>query len=68
VEALAAARVAPGAREAVNSYDDAGAGGVGPRAGIDVVRGHGRLAGPGTVDVERVAPADQRPPSAPARR
>jgi pyruvate/2-oxoglutarate dehydrogenase complex dihydrolipoamide dehydrogenase (E3) component len=68
-EALAAARVAPGAREAVNgsldvpsalawrdfmvsNYDDAGQVAWARGAGIDVVRGHGRLAGPGTLDVD----------------
>src|SRR3954454_17037145 len=67
-EALAAARGAPGAREAVtgtvdvraalawrdfmvSDYDDAGQVAWARGAGIDVIRGHGRLAGPGTLDV-----------------
>src|SRR4051794_18924958 len=65
-EALAAARNAPGAREAVtgtldvpsalswrdfmvSNYDDSGQVTWARGAGIDVVRGRGRLAGPGTV-------------------
>jgi pyruvate/2-oxoglutarate dehydrogenase complex dihydrolipoamide dehydrogenase (E3) component len=68
-EALAAARDAPGAREAVtgsldvasvlawrdfqvSGYDDAGQVAWAAGAGIDVIRGHGRLAGPGAVTVE----------------
>ncbi len=68
-EALAAAREAPGAREAVtgtvdvasalawrdfmvSGYDDAGQAAWARGAGIDVIRGHGRLAGPGAVEVE----------------
>src|SRR4051794_8132566 len=67
-DALAAARGAPGAREAVtgtldvpsalawrdfmvSDYDDAGQVAWARGAGIDVIRGHGRLAGPGTLDV-----------------
>ena len=66
---LAAARDAPGAREAVtghldvrsalawrdfmvSDYDDAGQVAWARGAGIDVVRGRGRLAGPGTVEVD----------------
>jgi len=41
VEALAAARVAPGAREAVNSYDDAGQ--------VALARGQGSTWSAGTV-------------------
>src|SRR4051794_16265628 len=69
-EALAAARNAPGAREAVtgtldvgsalswrdfmvSSYDDSGQVTWARGAGVDVVRGYGRLAGPGTVVVDR---------------
>jgi pyruvate/2-oxoglutarate dehydrogenase complex dihydrolipoamide dehydrogenase (E3) component len=68
-EALAAARNAPGAREAVigtvdtrsalawrdfmvSSYDDSGQVAWARGAGIEVVRGHGRLAGPRTVTVD----------------
>jgi pyruvate/2-oxoglutarate dehydrogenase complex dihydrolipoamide dehydrogenase (E3) component len=68
-EALAAARSAPGAREAVtgpvdvtsalawrdfmvSNYDDAGQVAWARDAGIDVVRGRGRLAGPGIVAVD----------------
>ncbi|TQM43657.1 dihydrolipoyl dehydrogenase family protein [Pseudonocardia cypriaca] len=68
-EVLAAARTAPGAREAitgaidvpaalawrdfmVSNYDDAGQVAWARGAGIDVVRGHGRLDGPGTVVVD----------------
>jgi pyruvate/2-oxoglutarate dehydrogenase complex dihydrolipoamide dehydrogenase (E3) component len=67
-EALAAARDAPGAREAVtgtldvpaalawrdfqvSNYDDAGQVAWARGAGIEVVRGRGRLAGPHTVEV-----------------
>jgi pyruvate/2-oxoglutarate dehydrogenase complex dihydrolipoamide dehydrogenase (E3) component len=67
-EALAAARDAPGAREAVtgtldvrsalawrdfqvSNYDDSGQVAWARGAGIEVVRGRGRLAGPHTVDV-----------------
>src|SRR3954447_23234459 len=67
-EALAAARGAPGAREAVtgtvdvraalawrdfmvSDYDDAGQVAWARGAGIAVIRGHGRLAGPGTLGV-----------------
>ena len=67
-EALAAARDAPGAREAVtgsvdvspalawrdfmvSGYDDAGQQAWADGAGIAVLRGEGRLAGPGTVAV-----------------
>jgi pyruvate/2-oxoglutarate dehydrogenase complex dihydrolipoamide dehydrogenase (E3) component len=67
-EALAAARAAPGAREAVtgtldvpsalawrdfmvSNYDDSGQLAWARGAGIEVVRGRGRLAGPGTVTV-----------------
>jgi pyruvate/2-oxoglutarate dehydrogenase complex dihydrolipoamide dehydrogenase (E3) component len=67
-EALAAARDAPGAREAVtgtldvrsalawrdfmvSDYDDAGQVAWARGAGLDVVRGRGRLAGPGAVAV-----------------
>jgi pyruvate/2-oxoglutarate dehydrogenase complex dihydrolipoamide dehydrogenase (E3) component len=68
-EALAAARHAPGAREAVtgtldvrasldwrnfmvSNYDDAGQVAWARGAGIDVIRGQGRLAGPHTVAVD----------------
>ena len=68
-EVLAAARNAPGAREAVtghldvssalawrdfmvSDYDDAGQVAWARGAGIEVVRGRGRLAGPGTVTVD----------------
>ncbi|MFL6115023.1 MAG: FAD-dependent oxidoreductase, partial [Catenulispora sp.] len=68
-EALAAARNAPGAREAVtgtldvkaalgwrdfmvSNYDDSGQVAWARGAGIEVVRGHGRLAGPGSVVVD----------------
>jgi len=68
-EVLAAARNAPGAREAVtghldvssalawrdfmvSDYDDAGQAAWARGAGIEVVRGHGRLADPGTVTVD----------------
>jgi len=68
-EVLAAARNAPGAREAVSGqldvssalawrdfmvsdYDDAGQVAWARGAGIEVVRGRGRLAGPGTVTVD----------------
>jgi pyruvate/2-oxoglutarate dehydrogenase complex dihydrolipoamide dehydrogenase (E3) component len=68
-EVLAAARNAPGAREAVvgpldvgaalawrdfqvSGYDDAGQVAWARGAGIEVVRGRGRLAGPGTVVVD----------------
>jgi pyruvate/2-oxoglutarate dehydrogenase complex dihydrolipoamide dehydrogenase (E3) component len=68
-EVIAAARTAPGAREAVtgtldvpsalawrdfmvSNYDDAGQVAWARGAGIDVVRGPGRLAGPGTVVVD----------------
>jgi len=68
-EAVAAARNAPGAREAVtgsvdveaalawrdfmvSGYDDAGQVAWARGAGIEVVRGHGALAGRGTVVVE----------------
>src|SRR5215217_7723216 len=68
-EALAAARNAPGAREAVtgtldvpsalawrdfmvSNYDDSGQVAWASGAGIDVIRGHGRLAGPGAVAVD----------------
>jgi pyruvate/2-oxoglutarate dehydrogenase complex dihydrolipoamide dehydrogenase (E3) component len=71
-EALAAARRAPGAAEAVtgrvdvaaafawrdfmvSSYDDSGAAAWAKGAGIDVLRGHGRLAGSGCVTVEGVS-------------
>jgi pyruvate/2-oxoglutarate dehydrogenase complex dihydrolipoamide dehydrogenase (E3) component len=67
-EALAAARDAPGARQAVtgdldpaaalawrdfmvSNYDDAGGQAWARDAGIDVIRGQGRLAGPHTVAV-----------------
>jgi len=67
-EALAAARNAPGAREAVtgtldvpsalawrdfmvSNYDDSGQVAWASGAGIDVIRGHGQLAGPGAVAV-----------------
>jgi pyruvate/2-oxoglutarate dehydrogenase complex dihydrolipoamide dehydrogenase (E3) component len=67
-EALAAARDAPGAREAVtgpvdaraalawrdfmvSSYDDAGEEAWARGAGVEVLRGEGRLAGPHTVAV-----------------
>jgi len=67
-EALAAARNAPGAREAVtgpldvgavlawrdfqvSNYDDAGQVAWADGAGIEVLRGHGRLAGEGAVTV-----------------
>ena len=67
-EALAAAREAPGAREAVtgtldvrstlawrdfqvSDYDDSGQVAWASGAGIEVLRGRGRLAGPHTVDV-----------------
>ena len=67
-DALAAARRAPGAREAVtgtvdvravlawrdfqvSGYDDSGQVEWARGAGIEVVRGHGRLAGPGAVEV-----------------
>jgi pyruvate/2-oxoglutarate dehydrogenase complex dihydrolipoamide dehydrogenase (E3) component len=70
-EALAAARRAPGAAEAVtggtdaaaafawrdfmvSSYDDSGAAAWAKAEGIDVIRGHGRLAGPGRVAVDGV--------------
>ena len=70
-EALAAARRAPGAAEAVtggvdvaaafawrdfmvSSYDDSGAAAWAKGAGIDVIRGHGRLAGSGRVSVDGV--------------
>jgi pyruvate/2-oxoglutarate dehydrogenase complex dihydrolipoamide dehydrogenase (E3) component len=66
---LAAARSAPGAREAltgalsvpsalawrdfqVSGYDDSGQEQWARGVGIEVVRGHGRLAGPGAVTVE----------------
>jgi pyruvate/2-oxoglutarate dehydrogenase complex dihydrolipoamide dehydrogenase (E3) component len=68
-EALAAARNAPGAKEAVtgtldvkaalgwrdfmvSNYDDSGQMAWARGAGIEVVRGHGRLAGPGSVVVD----------------
>ncbi|TFV92931.1 NAD(P)/FAD-dependent oxidoreductase [Blastococcus sp. CT_GayMR20] len=68
-EAVAAARRAPGAAEAVtgpvdaaaafawrdfmvSSYDDSGAAAWAKGEGIDVLRGHGRLAGPGRVEVD----------------
>jgi pyruvate/2-oxoglutarate dehydrogenase complex dihydrolipoamide dehydrogenase (E3) component len=68
-EARAAARDAPGAREAVtgrldvasvlawrdfqvSGYDDAGQAAWARAAGIDVIRGRGRLAGPGAVEVD----------------
>src|SRR4051794_5758393 len=68
-EALAAARRAPGAAQAVtgrvdaaaafawrdfmvSSYDDAGAAAWAKGQGIDVLRGHGRLAGHGRVTVD----------------
>src|SRR4029453_18387238 len=68
-EALAAARAAPGAREAVtgsvdvasalawrdfqvSNYDDSGQVAWARGAGIEVVRGRGRLAGPHTVTVD----------------
>jgi pyruvate/2-oxoglutarate dehydrogenase complex dihydrolipoamide dehydrogenase (E3) component len=68
-EAVAGARNAPGAREAVtgavdvqaalawrdfmvSEYDDTGQAAWARDAGIDVVRGHGALAGRGTVVVE----------------
>ena len=68
-EAVAGARNAPGAREAVtgavdvqaalawrdfmvSDYDDTGQAAWARDAGIDVVRGHGALAGRGTVVVE----------------
>jgi pyruvate/2-oxoglutarate dehydrogenase complex dihydrolipoamide dehydrogenase (E3) component len=71
-EALAAARGAPGAREAVtgtldvaaalawrdfqvSNYDDSGAEAWARGAGIEVIRGHGRLAGPHTVAVDGTA-------------
>src|SRR3712207_6627099 len=67
-EAVAAARRAPGAAEAVtgrvdpaaafawrdfmvSSYDDSGAAAWAKGEGIDVIRGHGRLAGHGRVQV-----------------
>jgi pyruvate/2-oxoglutarate dehydrogenase complex dihydrolipoamide dehydrogenase (E3) component len=67
-EAVAAARRAPGAAEAVtgtldvrsalawrdfmvSGYDDSGAVAWARGAGIEVIRGRGRLAGPGTVEV-----------------
>jgi pyruvate/2-oxoglutarate dehydrogenase complex dihydrolipoamide dehydrogenase (E3) component len=70
-EALAAARRAPGAAEAVtgridaaaafawrdfmvSAYDDSGAAAWAKAEGIDVIRGHGRLAGPGRVTVDGV--------------
>ena len=68
-EALAGARHAPGAREAVtgtidvpaalawrdfmvSNYDDSGQVAWAAGAGIEVVRGRGRLAGPGAVEVD----------------
>src|SRR5690349_3919257 len=68
-EALAAARDAPGAREAatgtldvtsalawrdfqVSEYDDSGQLAWARGAGIEVLRGEGRLAGPGVVRVD----------------
>jgi pyruvate/2-oxoglutarate dehydrogenase complex dihydrolipoamide dehydrogenase (E3) component len=71
-EALAAARHAPGAREAVtgrldvrsalawrdfmvSNYDDAGQVAWAHGVGIEVIRGRGRLAGPGTVTVDGTA-------------
>src|SRR3954463_5760385 len=68
-EALAAARQAPGAREAVtravdvasalawrdfmvSHYDDSGQVAWARGAGVAVIRGRGRLAGPGTVEVD----------------
>lgn len=68
-EAVAAARRAPGAAQAVtgpvdvpaalawrdfmvSSYDDSGAAAWAEGAGIDVIRGHGRLAGRGRVRVD----------------
>jgi pyruvate/2-oxoglutarate dehydrogenase complex dihydrolipoamide dehydrogenase (E3) component len=75
-EALAAARDAPGAREAVtgtldarsalawrdfmvSDYDDSGQVAWAHGAGLEVVRGRGRLAGPGAVAVgERTYTAD----------
>ena len=71
-EALAAARRAPGAAEAVtggvdvaaalawrdfmvSSYDDSGAAAWAEGAGIEVLRGHGRLAGSGCVTVDGVS-------------
>ncbi|HLM03753.1 MAG TPA: NAD(P)/FAD-dependent oxidoreductase [Blastococcus sp.] len=68
-EALAAARRAPGAAQAVtgridpaaafawrdfmvSSYDDSSAAAWAAGEGIDVLRGHGRLAGPGRVVVD----------------
>ncbi|SHN57042.1 Pyruvate/2-oxoglutarate dehydrogenase complex, dihydrolipoamide dehydrogenase (E3) component [Geodermatophilus obscurus] len=70
-EALAAARRAPSAAEAVtgpvdpaaafawrdfmvSSYDDSGAAAWAKGEGIDVIRGHGRLAGHGRVRVDDV--------------
>ncbi|WP_222272257.1 dihydrolipoyl dehydrogenase family protein [Modestobacter marinus] len=70
-EALAGARRAPGAAEAVtgrvdpaaafawrdfmvSSYDDSGAVAWAQGEGMDVIRGHGRLAGPGRVTVDGV--------------
>jgi pyruvate/2-oxoglutarate dehydrogenase complex dihydrolipoamide dehydrogenase (E3) component len=70
-EALAAARRAPGAAQAVtgpvdaaaafawrdfmvSDYDDSGAAKWAEGEGIDLIRGHGRLAGPGRVSVEGV--------------
>ncbi|MEU8236176.1 NAD(P)/FAD-dependent oxidoreductase [Actinoplanes sp. NPDC048967] len=68
-EALAGARNAPGAKEAVtgtvdvksalawrdfmvSNYDDAGQVAWARGAGIEVIRGRGRLAGPGAVEVD----------------
>ncbi|MGW4946478.1 dihydrolipoyl dehydrogenase family protein [Actinoplanes sp. NPDC004185] len=68
-EALAGARHAPGAKEAVtgtvdvksalawrdfmvSDYDDAGQVAWARGAGIEVIRGRGRLAGPGAVEVD----------------